>query len=256
MTMNVDVKLTPTFIQEMVRAMDIGRNVGMVSGKLLQMDADFSPMKPPRIDSAGIFLTPAMRHFDRGSQEIDGGQYNQPEYIFGPSGATPLYRRQMLNDIVFDKEYFDEDFVIYREDVDLAWRGQNLGWKGVYSPRAVAYHVRRIRPGDDRNKIPPILKFHSVKNRFLLRLKNLTMTNSLRFFFPSFFRDVLVIGSVFIQEWSSFGALAKVIKLLPRTLHKRKSIMKKRQVSSRYIASWISNCPTAFPVSEKKQKER
>lgn len=256
MPMNVDVKLSPTFVQEMVRAMDIGPNVGMVSGKLLQMDDDFFPLNPPRIDSSGIYFTPAMRHFDRGSQEVDDGQYNEPKYIFGPSGATPLYRRQMLNDIAYGKEYFDEDFVIYREDVDLAWRGQTLGWKSVYSPQAIAYHVRRIRPGDDRRNILPLINFHSVKNRFLLRLKNLTFVNALRFFFPSFFRDILVIGCVLVREWQSFGALVEVIKLLPRTLAKRKAILKKRKVSSRYIAAWISNQPAAFPVFDKEQKER
>ena len=176
--------------------------------------------------------------------------------FFGPSGAAPLYRRQMLNQIVFDKEYFDEDFVTYREDVDLAWRSQTLGWKGIYSPQAIAYHLRRIRPGDDRAKISPIINFHSVKNRFLLRLKNLTFVNALRFFFPWVFRDILVVGCVLVREWTSLGALAKVIKLMPRTLAKRKDLMKKKKVSSRYIAAWISNHPAAFPVFDNKQKER
>jgi len=256
MPLNVDIKLSPTFIQEMVQAMAISPDVGMVSGKLLQMNDDFLPMKPPRIDSTGIYLTPALRHFDRGSQEVDDGQYNELEYIFGPSGAAPLYRRRMLDDIVFDKEYFDEDFVIYREDVDLAWRCQILGWQGVYSPQAIAYHVRRIRPGNDRSNIQPILNFHSIKNRFLLRLKNLTIRNALRFFFQSFLRDTLVVGYVLVREWSSLGALAAVIKLLPRTMAKRKALMKKRKVSSRHIAAWISKHPSAFPVSAKKQKER
>ena len=107
-----------------------------------------------------------MRHFDRGSKQADDGHYDELEYIFGPSGAVPLYRRLMLDDIVFDKEYFDEDFVIYREDVDLAWRGQMLGWQGVYSPRAIAYHVRRIRPGDDRSKIWPTPTFILLKTGF------------------------------------------------------------------------------------------
>jgi hypothetical protein len=39
-------------------------------------------------------------------------------------------------------------------------------------------------------------------------------------------------------------------------LSKRRSLMKKKKVSSRYIAAWISNSPTAFPVSDKKQQER
>ena len=77
------------------------------------------------------------------------------EYIFGPSGAAPLYRRAMLDDISFEGEFFDEDFVMYREDADLAWRAQWRGWKGVYTPHAVAYHVRGLGPEHSRQNIDP-----------------------------------------------------------------------------------------------------
>ena len=96
----------------------------MVSGKLLQMGNDMVPIKPSVIDSTGLWFTPELRHFDRGSRENDHGQYDRLEYVFGPSGAAPLYSRAMLEDIAFQGEYSDEDFVIYREDADLAWRAR------------------------------------------------------------------------------------------------------------------------------------
>jgi len=43
----------------------------------------------------------------------------------------------MLDDIGL----FDDDFFAYMEDVDLAWRAQWAGWKCVYVPEAIVYHV-------------------------------------------------------------------------------------------------------------------
>ena len=44
----------------------------------------------------------------------------------------------MLDDIAISGEFFDADFFAYREDADLAWRAQLLGWKCLYNPQAVA----------------------------------------------------------------------------------------------------------------------
>ena len=247
MPLNVDVVLQPNFIEQMVRAMELNARVGMVSGKLLQMNARLEPLDPPVIDSTGLWFTPEMRHFDRGSREKDCGQYDTPDYIFGPSGAAPLYRREMLEDLAFDGEYFDEDFVIYREDADLAWRAQWLGWQGVYAPSAVAHHLRRVRNADDRRGISPEINMHSVKNRFLMRIKNQTAQNYLRFLLPTLWRDCQVVGYVSLVEHSSLVAFRKVFDLLPRMLEKRKNLMRKKRVSDRYIALWFSFKPVSFP---------
>ena len=38
----------------------------------------------------------------------------------------------MLDDVAIAGEVFDEDFFAYREDADLAWRAQLLGWDALY----------------------------------------------------------------------------------------------------------------------------
>jgi GT2 family glycosyltransferase len=245
--LNLDAVLKDDFIEQMVLAMELDPKVGMASGKLLKMDNDLRPLTPPIIDSTGLWFTPEIRHFDRGAGEKDEGQYNLVEYIFGPSGAVPLYRREMLEDIAFQGEYFDEDFVIYREDAELAWRAQLLGWKGLYTPSAVAFHVRRVRPTDRRDQIAPELNMHSVKNRFLMRAKNQTFRQALRFLWPTLRRDMLVFGYVALVERTSLPAFAKVFKLLPRMMAKRRHIMQRKRVSDQYISQWFSFTPEALP---------
>ena len=55
------------------------------------------------------------------------------------------------------REYFDNDFVMYREDVDLAWRAQLFGWESRYEPAARGRHVRSFHLGRDRRVMVPFL---------------------------------------------------------------------------------------------------
>ena len=72
LTLNPDVLLEPDFIRNLVEAGESDSGAGAVCGKLLSIGPGFEPLPEPRIDSTGIFFTPAMRHFDRGWHEPDG----------------------------------------------------------------------------------------------------------------------------------------------------------------------------------------
>jgi len=233
--LNADVVLTPGFVRQMVAAAEADPSVGMLSGKLLRMDRDLRPPAPPVIDSTGMFFTAQMRHFDRGADEIDRGQFDRAGDVFGPSGAAPLYRREMLADVSVGGEVFDEDFVIYREDADLAWRAQLLGWRGRYTPRAVAFHARGVKPGHRRRDIAPLLNMHSVKNRFLMRIKNQSVRHARRYALPALYRDLLVVGYVLLAEHRSLPALWQVVQLMPRTLRKRRLIQARRRAGEDYM---------------------
>ncbi len=98
------------------------------------------------VDSTGIYFNPMLRHLDRGSQEVDNGHYLQYEYVFGATAAAALYRRSMIEDISLDGEFFDTDFFVYREDADVAWRAQLMGWKCMYAPYAADITSARCCP--------------------------------------------------------------------------------------------------------------
>jgi GT2 family glycosyltransferase len=185
-------------------------------------------------------MQPSQRHLDRGAGEVDRGQYDREELVFGASGAAACYRRAMLEDVKVDGEYFDEDFFAYREDADLAWRAQLLGWDCLYVPSAQAWHVRRVIP-ERRGSLPPEINRYSVRNRFLLRVKNQTASHAVRFLVPAVLRDAQVIGYVLLRERSSLGGLADVVRLLPRAWAKRRAIMRRRVRPASAMIAWFTS---------------
>ncbi len=227
LTLNPDVILLPGFLQRLVEAGERDGRIGTVCGKLMRIGADLAPPAKARIDSTGIYFTPAMRHFDRGRDEPDDGRFDAAEYVFGASAAAALYRRAMIADVAHGSEFFDPDFFAYREDADVAWRAQLLGWNCLYTPLAVAYHVRRVLP-DNRHAVPRIINMHSVKNRFLLRIKNTTAGVYRRCWLQATLRDVLVIGACLLAEPGSLPAFWHLARSFRNSLRKRRDLMRPR----------------------------
>jgi GT2 family glycosyltransferase len=248
LTLNPDVRLTPNFLSEAVKAAAEDPRVGMVSGKLLALGEDFEIPPQPEFDSTGIFFTPNLRHFDRGSKQRNQGQYEKDEYVFGVTGAAALYRRAMIEDVKCDGEFFDSDFFAYREDADVAWRAQWLGWRCRYTPRAVAYHVRSVLPAN-RRSVASDVNMHSVKNRFLMRIKNGTWMLYRRHGVAITARDLVVVAGCFLYELRSLRAFWLLLRCLPAARRKRHEIMSRRRSSEAYIVSWFSYDPVSFPVS-------
>jgi len=227
----------------------VDARVGTICGRLLAIGRDLKTPRHARIDSAGLYFTPAVRHFDRGWNEPDDGRFRQFEYVFGASAAAALYRREMVADIADGVNFFDPDFFAYREDADVAWRAQLLGWRCLYVPGAEGYHVRRVNPGN-RGAVPGVLNMHSVKNRFLMRIKNMSGGLYRRFWRPTTARDLLVLGGCLLREPRSLPAFWHVARCMPRAIGWRRRIMARRRVTDESLADWFNSEPCARPVNE------
>ena len=215
-------------------------SLGFVCPKLLK------PGKKHIIDSTGIQATPERRFFDRGRLEIDKSQYDKQTNIFAGCGAALLLRKKALEDIKIDKEYLDEDFFAYLEDVDLCWRMRLRGWKGAYCPKALVYHQRGhdlarhdtlpfftfLRQRLFRLKKPSdsFIRRLSFRNSFWILLKNDSLCGiSLDFFHISFYWCKRLIYILFIEPYV-FLEFPVLIRRIPRMLKKRKLIIKSRLV--------------------------
>jgi GT2 family glycosyltransferase len=249
LVLNPDVRLTPAFISRLVENGEeqTDQRVGTVCGKLLAMGYDMRLPPHPLVDSTGIFFTPTLRHFDRGARQPDNGKFEQPEYVFGASAAAALYRREMIDDLSIEGEFFDSDFFFYREDADVAWRAQLMDWKCLYLPQARAYHVRTVQPGN-RGQLPPEINMHSVKNRFLMRLKNVGPWLYLRNLVPTTVRDLGVLAYCLLVERTSLPAFGLLWRAWPRAWRKRQWIQEHRRVDDRALARWFRFHPVAFPA--------
>jgi GT2 family glycosyltransferase len=247
LSLNPDVILSPDFISRLVAAGDCEERVGAVCGKLLRWKPGSSVERTNVIDSTGIYFLRNLRHLDRGSDETDRGQYEQPEYVFGATGAAALYRRTMVQNISVKGEFFDEDFFAYREDADVAWRAQLMGWSCLYVPKAVAWHVRRVTPERFR-ALPDEINRHSIKNRFLMRAKNISLHLYLRLLIPVTVRDLLILGYCALFNRGLLSGLNLLWSKRELLREKRKWVQAHRRIGDRELAHWFANSPRTIPA--------
>lgn len=247
--LNADTRLSPAYVERVLETLKSYPGAGSIGGKLYRMKGGTSVFHKgrPVLDSTGIYMTPEQRHFDRGAGQPDLGQYNRTQEVFGITGAVLLCSRQMLDDIACDGQYFDEDFFVYREDADLAWRAQLRGWKALYEPGVWAWHERKVLPRG-RSEYEPLINFHSVKNRFLMRSKN--MDYAVRQVCTPWMqvRDLGILLYVLARERTSLRAFGEVRRLHSRTREKRRLIQGGRKVAPREMASWFRFRPVVYDV--------
>lgn len=238
MPFNPDIVAEENFLLKMVEAIEMSDDItGSVSGKLLRYDPILNK-KTNIIDSTGIYFKKNRRSLDRGAEELDNGQYDKVQYVFGSSGAAPLYKKKMLEDIKINEQYFLEYFFAYREDVDLAWRAQHRAWKCIYYPQAIAYHVRNNTP-QKRKQMSKMVNMHSVKNRLLLLLQNETRYGLFVDGWKFVTYDILIFIYTLFKERSSLGAFSFIIKNFREIMKVRNLIIGTSKVSSKDINEWF-----------------
>lgn len=154
-TLNNDTLVDANWLANLVAAAGEPQ-VGMVASLVVFWD------DPGRVDAAGIEVDVAGMAWNRGHGRPVEEVLVEDE-VFGPNASAALYRRQMLAEI----GAFDEDFFAYYEDVDLAWRARQAGWRCHYAPAAVVRHWHSATGGQfprlkaylvSRNKLWTIVK--------------------------------------------------------------------------------------------------
>jgi GT2 family glycosyltransferase len=218
LTMNFDILLPPTFLEEMVSVMEHSDCIGSVSPKLLQMDGQ--GQWTGRIDNAGLLLPGNRFPKHRGGGEQDQDQYNQAARVFGVMGAAALYRKAMLEDIAFKGQYFDESYFMWYEDIDLDWRARLRGWDCIYTPRAVAYHVGDPH-GHGKSKFGAQT---SMRNRWKMILTNECVHCFRKNFVPLAKEELGLVRYVVQRGWidAYVRAFASLVRSTPEILAKRR----------------------------------
>jgi GT2 family glycosyltransferase len=246
LTLNPDVVLRPDYLLHVVNVFDRSLRIGSVNGKLLLKELECasgstmaSEGRAPLIDGAGLLMLKSRRPYLRGNREPGDTSCLQPQYIFGADGAAAAYRRAMLEDVAIDGEYFDSEFVMYREDVDLAWRAQLYGWDSYYVPEAVGYHVRGFHLNQSRSGVPAYIKRQSVKNGWLLIIKHDTPKSLLRDCFSLIPYQAKILAGILTVERTSLPAVVDTLKLLPSMRRKRREIHRRRRRSEEAMRRWF-----------------
>lgn len=239
---NPDIIFSPTFLEEIVRAAQAQPKVGSFQGKLLraytenaQDEALRERVRSERIDSTGLQMHRNRTFTDRGAGDLDKGQFDAFTDIMGVTGALALYRASALQDVRLGDEFFDQDFFVYKEDVDLAWRLARRGWEARYVPAAVAHHYRGMFGNEKmgwveriRNRMgkSSMRNWYSTRNHLLLVAKNEPLLSGLLALpFIAWF-ELRRFVYVCVFESANLSAYVSAVGLLPRMLRKRFAIAK------------------------------
>jgi len=241
LVLNQDAYLSPTFVDELVGAMKTHPHAGIAGGKLLSLrqTGEAHPGTTDVIDMTWLDIEKKRRQVCYAHGRVDNGEPSTPGYVFAIDGAAMFLRRSMLSELEIDGEFFDEDFFAGKEDMDISWRAQLLGWKCLYVPSAVGHHIRTFTPRDRRARISESLRVGSIRNRYLLMVKNDLFPHVLRHFFHIVVYDMQVMGYVLLRERSSLRGYLQFLRLLPKARRKRKVIMQRRKADSSYMLRWF-----------------
>jgi GT2 family glycosyltransferase len=218
---NNDLELDPGWLEAMLEAIEAHPDAAAVDGKMLNF------YDRGELDGCGDTIDRTGYPGRRGHGERDTGQYDRVDEVFCASGGAALYRRS-----AFDRAgTYDADFEAYYEDVDWGFRARLFGMPTYYTPHAVSFHMGSVtHKRDGEHRWAPWI----VSNQIAVVLKNMPAA-------------LLVRWAPWIAGWQlrwlafdvkegrgrrHLEGLWRALRLLPRTLRKRRAIQRTRTASA------------------------
>ena len=211
---NNDVFLDNKWLEEMVKSARNDLRAGIFASKIYFLNG--------LINSTGHAIYRGLAVMERGFFERDLGQYDETCYVAGACAAAALYRRKLFEDIGF----FDEDYFMYNEDVDLSLRAILRGWNIRYIPTAIAYHVHSASTGF----LSDFSVYYNSRNWVWSILKNVPTSVLVREF--PFFIARNLTSIIFFCSSGKFSVLRSKIDALrsiEKCLNKRRKIQERKR---------------------------
>lgn len=227
--LNNDTSVDKDWLENLIKCADNHKEVISINSKLLNF------YNKKIIDGVGIMINEVGQAKSIGWQQKDRGQYNKEEYIFGATGGASLFNREDFIKVGL----FDENYFMYSEEVDFAFRSQFLGYKSIYCPKALVYHKHKTTA----KKFPQHIEYWQFRN----------MTQTIIKDFPSsviwkrwtWLKIILVhLNTIFYQLkngffWPPILSEVWLIFHLPNLLKQRKRIQSTRLVCDEYINTFL-----------------
>ncbi len=227
LALNNDTLVEPDFLNKLVECAIRHTQAGSIQPKMV-----FS-WNPQFIDSAGHLYSKNSLAFNRGAYELVD-KYNDEDEIISCCAGACLYKKEALEDIKINNEYFDKDFFTSYEDVDLGFRLQWSGWKSWYCPKAVVYHKRGATTGIRS----PFIIYYFARNQVWTFFKNFPNNFLLKNFLWFFIAELTQVGLNLLRKKPIIlKAKFDAYKNLGKILNKKKQI--KKTVDFSEIEKWL-----------------
>lgn len=212
-----DTEVDKNWLGKLIQVMDSNLNIGAAQSKLLSLQ------NRKRIDACGLMLTQYGFFVERGTSEIDIGQYDSIADILAAKGAALAIKRKVLNEV----GPFDADYFLFSEDADLCWRVWLGGYRVVLVPSSVVFHVTA---GTARLVWPRERPLYWYRNTILTLLKNLNFKNFIKLLPPFVlvaFGGIIKNRRTIYQLPLFIGANLWILENLKRLMGKRINIQRR-----------------------------
>jgi GT2 family glycosyltransferase len=203
------------------------RGVGSVAPRLVRATGMEPRDRLDVLDAAGMVVDRRRKNTLVGHNE-PASAYARAAEVFGGDGACVLYRREVLDACAVGGEVLDENLELWASDVDLAWRSRLLGWRCMYEPRAVAWHMRFYSP-TTRSGLPEAHRRLQFRNRLLMMAKNDSWADVRGDLHRIAFYELLAIGHVLLRERHLLQAYADALRALPGARRRRAVVQSRRR---------------------------
>lgn len=227
--LNNDASANKYWLKNLISCADKHPEVISVNPKILNF------FNKKKIDGVGILINEVGQARSIGWNEIDHGQFNREQYIFGATGAASLFKRADFVKV----GGFDESFFMYSEEVDFAFRAQFQGYKSIYCPKAVVCHKHKATA----RKFPQLIEYWQFRNMYQTIIKDFPLKIILKKW--RWLKIALVYGNTVIYQikkgffWPPILVTLYLLFHLPTLLIKRMEIQKNRKVDDNYIESFL-----------------
>lgn len=220
--LNIDTEVEPNFLLQLVKIMESDYYIGAAQPKLLMQDKKHIDSMGASMDVLGI-----AQHI--GCLKRDFGQYDKSREVFYAKGAALLIRKQLF--IKVGK--FDEDFFLWRDEVDICWRIWLHGFKVINIPSSTVYHYGSGITNEIYSNLKIRFFFFFTRNNLMMLIKNYELNNLVKYLSLFIFFQALasIYNSLKTKSWLFLAAFIKAIIWnifnLKRTLIKRQKVQKK-----------------------------
>lgn len=151
--LNPDTTITDNAISAMAEFLEARSEVAAVGPKVLNPDGSLQlacRRSFPSVSAAFFRLSYLSKLFPANEKiaryNLTHADPNQELEVDALSGSCMMVRKEVVDEIGL----LDEDIFMFGEDIDWCWRIKENGWKVVYIPSSVIYHVHgassRLRP--------------------------------------------------------------------------------------------------------------
>jgi GT2 family glycosyltransferase len=212
--LNPDTTAEPDCVERLLEATD--DEVGIVGAQVLlpdgRVNAGDNPLHVSGISWSGRYLEPA-----------EGGP---PRSVAVASGAALLVRRTAWDTV----GGLAEQFFLYQDDVDLAWRVRLAGWDVRFAPRARVHHDYDFEKGAqkwfwlERNRAWSVLCNYGPRALALLAPVLIAA-------------EAAILARALRERWwiQKLRAWAAVVWALPAIARRRRSVQAARRVGDAEI---------------------